>query len=176
MLAVDQSYNASLKSSLNNAKTVVGLEWLYEDVRSNLSKLLVVVLVVSLGLPLVLFFGYRLKLKRKKFQRQMKKDLPLFKTHKDYSTFKKQLGELDALMPSLKKVHNYNARRAPWPIRYTLGQMQKMTSTLVTYNSWLKKRLDVLNEERFKGESNLFKFVSEKELWKDRNQAYQYWM
>jgi hypothetical protein len=54
--------------------------------------------------------------------------------------------------------------------------MQKMTSTLVTYNDWLKSRLNTFNEEQFISKSQVFKLVTEKELWKGRNKAYQYWM
>lgn len=167
------TYN-SFETSLSNAKTVVGLEWLYESVRDNLGKLVFVTLVVLAGLPFVFFFGFWLKMKRKKFQRNMKKDFSLFKNYTDYLEFKDNLNKLDTLMPSLKKVANYNLHKAPWPVKFTLSQMQKMTSTLVTYNTWLKKRLDALNEDKDK--ESVFKLVSEKELWKNRNQAYQYWM
>ena len=169
------TYNP-FETSLSNAKTVVGLEWLYEGVRNHLGKLLVVALVVVVGLPFVFFFGYWLQTKRKKFQRHMRKDFTLFKSHGDYLEFKDYLNKLELLMPSLKKVSNYNLKKAPWPVKYTLSQMQKMTSTLVTYNNWLKTRLNSLNEEQFKSNSTVFKLVSEKELWKNRNKAYQYWM
>jgi len=61
MLAVD-TYNP-FENSLSNAKTVVGLEWLYEGVRNHLGKLFVLVLVVLVGLPFVFFFGYWLQTK-----------------------------------------------------------------------------------------------------------------
>lgn len=170
-----QTYNP-FENSLSNAKTVVGLEWLYESVRNHLGKLFVVLLVVLLGLPFVFFFGYWLQTKRRKFQRHMKKDMPLFKSHNDYLKFKGYLNKLDELMPSLKKVSGYNLKKAPWPVKYTLSQMQKMTSTVITYNSWLKSRLTTLNEDQFTSKSKVFKLVSEKELWNNRNQAYQYWM
>lgn len=169
------TYNP-FETSLNNAKTVVGLEWLYEGVRNHFGKLVVVVLVVLVGLPFVFFFGFWLKMKRKKFQKQMRKDLALFKSHEDYLVFKDYLNKLDVLMPSLKKVSNYNLHKAPWPVKFTLSQMQKMTSTLVTYNSWLKKRLKALNDDNSQNNETVFTLVSEKELWKNRNQVYQYWM
>jgi hypothetical protein len=106
----------------------------------------------------------------------MRKDMPLFKNHTDYLKFKGHLNEIDELMPSLKKVSGYNLKKAPWPVKYTLSQMQKMTSTVITYSSWLKSRLISLNEEQFTSDSKVFKLVSEKELWKNRNQVYQYWM
>lgn len=170
-----QPYN-TFETSLNNAKTVVGLEFLYESVRKNLSKLMVVVLVLLVGLPFVFFFGFWLQTKRKKFQKNMLKDVPSFNTYKDYLELKESLSKLDELMPALKKVNGYNLKKAPTPIRYTLSQMQKMTSTLVTYNDWLKSRLNTFNEEQFSSESQVFKLVSEKELWKGRNKVYQYWM
>ncbi len=170
-----QTYNP-FETSLSNAKTVVGLEWLYESVRTHLGKLFVVLLVVLLGLPFVFFFGYWLQTKRRKFQRHMKKDMSLFKSHNDYVKFKGYLNKLDQLTPSLKKVSGYNLKKAPWPVKYTLSQMQKMTSTVITYNSWLKSRLTTLNEDQFTSNSKVFKLVSEKELWNNRNQAYQYWM
>lgn len=169
------TYNP-FETSLDNAKTVVSLEWLYEGVRNHLGKMVFLTLVVLVGLPFVFFFGFWLKMKRKKFQKHMKKDLTLFKSHKDYLDFKDHLNKLDTLMPSLKKVTNYNLYKAPWPVKFTLSQMQKMTSTLVTYNSWLKKRLNAFNEDNCQSHETVFKLVSEKELWKNRNQVYQYWM
>lgn len=169
------TYNP-FENNLSNAKTVVGLEWLYESVKNHIGKLFVVILLVLVGLPLVFLFGYWLQTKRKKFQRHMRKDMPLFKSHNDYLNFKEYLNRLDELTPSLKKVSGYNLRKAPWPVKYTLSQMQKMTSTVITYNSWLKSRLTSLNEEQFTSDSKVFKLVSEKELWKNRNQVYQYWM
>jgi hypothetical protein len=170
-----KTYN-HFESSLSNAKTVVGLEWIYEGVRNHLGKILASILVLLIGLPFVFFFGFWLQTKRKKFSRHMKKEIPLFKSSDGYLNFKEHLKKLDGLTPSLKKVSEYNLKKAPWPLSYTLGQMQKMASTLVTYNGWLKKRLDPLNEEKFSSNSKVFKFVSEKELWKNRNQAYKYWM
>jgi hypothetical protein len=168
---VAQPYN-TFETCLSNAKTVVGLEWLYEAVRKNLSK----ILVVSLLFPFSFFFGFWLQTKRKKFQKHMRKDVPCFNTYKDYLELKESLSKLDELMPALKKVNSYNLKNAPAPIRYTLSQMQKMTSTLFTYNDWLKSRLNTFNKEQFSSESQVFKLVSEKELWKGRNKVYQYWL
>lgn len=170
-----QPYN-TFETSLDNAKAVVGLELLYESVRKNLSKLMVVLLTLLVGLPFVFFFGFWLQAKRKKFQQHMRKDVPFFNTYKDYLQLKESLSKLDELMPALKKVSSYNLKKAPVPIRFTLSQMQKMTSTLVTYNDWLKSRLNTFNEEQFSSKSQVFKLVTEKELWKGRNKVYQYWM
>lgn len=169
------TYNP-FETSLTNAKTVVGLEWLYESVRKQIGKLLLVVLVVFLALPVVLLFGYWLQRKRKRFQSHMRKDFKDFHRANDYLEYKVYTNKVATLTPSLKKVSGYNLKKAPWPLKYTLSQMQKMTSTLLTYNSWLKSRLNSLNEEQFKSESSVFKFVSEEELWRNRNHAYQYWM
>lgn len=170
-----QPYN-TFETSLDNAKTVVGLEMLYESVRKNLSKLMVVLLMLVVGLPFVFFFGFWLQTKRKKFQKHMRKDVPSFNSYKDYLELKDSLSKLDELMPALKKVNSYNLKKAPVPIRFTLNQMQRMTSTLVTYNDWLKSRLNSFNEEQFRSKSQVFKLVTEKELWKERNKVYQYWM
>jgi hypothetical protein len=137
---------------------------------------MVVALVLLVGLPFVFFFGFWLQTKRKKFQKHMRKDVPTFNTYKGYLELKDSLRRLDELMPALKKVNSYNLKKAPVPIKYTLSQMQKMTSTLVTYNDWLKSRLNTFNEEQFISKSQVFKLVTEKELWKGRNKAYQYWM
>jgi hypothetical protein len=170
-----QPYN-TFENSLNNAKTVVGLELLYESVRKSLSKLMVVTLLTFLGLPFVFFFGFWLQRKRKKFQQHMKKVVPSFNTYKDYLELRESLSKLDELMPTLKKVNTYNLKKAPIHLRYTLSQMQKMTSTVVTYNNWLKSRLKTFNEEQFTSKAQVFKLVTEKELWERRNKVYQYWM
>jgi hypothetical protein len=164
------------ESSLTHAKTVVSLEWLYDAVRKNVSKVFVAFLVVLVGLPIVFLLGFWLKAKRKNLQRHMRSNLPLFKNPDEYLAFRDNLSKLDSLMPSLKKVSNYNAKKAPWPLGFTLRQMQKMTSTLATYNAWLHNRLDLFNEEQLSSTSTLFKLVPESKLWKERNQAYKYWM
>ncbi|MCO5238890.1 MAG: hypothetical protein M9904_02435 [Chitinophagaceae bacterium] len=164
------------EASLSNAKTVVSLGWLYEEVRNHMGKLLVLVLTFFLGLPLVFAFGFWLRLKRRELQKNMRKAPPAFKTHNDYRQFKTHLAKMDSLMPALETVAKYNLKKAPLHLRYTLNQMQKSTSTLVTYHSWLTSRLNLLNNEQFKSESKVFKLVPEKELWEKRNAAYQYWM
>ncbi len=164
------------ETGLANAKTVVGLEWIYEGVKNHFGKLLFFVLVVLIGLPVVFFFGYWLQVKRRKFRRRMKRDLPLLNTLEEYLKLKDYITNLDKLAPSLKKVEQYNKKEAPWPLKYTLSQMQKMSSTLLTYNKWQKSRLNCLNTEQFSGSTNVFTFVSERELWAERNTAYQYWM
>ena len=133
MFAAHQ-YN-TFETSLDNAKTVVGLELLYESVRKSLSKLMVVALVLLVGLPFVFFFGFWLQTKRKKFQKHMRKDVPTFNTYKGYLELKDSLRRLDELMPALKKVNSYNLKKAPVPIKYTLSQMQKMTSTSLRLHS-----------------------------------------
>lgn len=169
------TYNP-FENSVNNAKTVVSLEWLYQEVRTHLSKLIVVTLVIITSLPIVFLFGFWLHMQRKRFQKCMKKEPIFFKSNKDYLEFKVSLEKLDVLMPSLQKVLHYDLNKTPWPMKYTLRQMQKMTSTLVTFNSWLKTRLSPFNETKFKSKSQAFHLISEGELWKNRNPVYQYWM
>lgn len=161
---------------LSNAKTVVGLEWIYEGVKNHFGKLLSLFLVLLIGLPFVFFFGYWLQVKRKRFQRRMKGNTPPLNTFEEYLQLKDYIANLDKLAPSLKKVGQYDRKKSPWPLKYTLGQMQKMTSTLLTYNEWQKSRLNCLNTEQFNGNTNVFTFVSEKDLWAGRNSAYKYWM
>jgi hypothetical protein len=172
---VADTYNPH-EAGLTNAKTVVGLEWLYEGMQKHLGKLLFLIVVVLVALPFVFLLGYWLRTKRRKFQKHMKKELSTFNEHETYLKFKNALVKLDELLPTLKKVSGYNLKKTPIILRYTLSQMQKMTSTLVTYSSWQKSRLRVLNEEQFKSKATVFKFISEKELWESRNQVYKYWM
>ncbi|MFZ4056987.1 MAG: hypothetical protein ACOYKE_02560 [Ferruginibacter sp.] len=174
MFAVE-SYS-TFDSSLSNAKTVVGLEWLYEGVKNHLGKIALLCFVLVVGLPVVFLLGYWLHTKRKQLQREMKKDLPLFKNHVEYLKFKENLSKLDSLLPALKKISAYNLKKAPWPIRYTLSQMQKLASSITTYNKWLKKHLTSYNEDSSTGKSKVFRLVSENELWKERNPVYNYWM
>lgn len=164
------------EASLSSAKTVVSLGWLYEEVRNHLGKLLVLVLAFLLALPLVFLFGFWLRLKRKSLQKSMRSAPPPFKTHNDYQKFKTNLVKLTSLMPALETVSKYNLKKTPLYLKYTLRQMQKTTSTLVTYHSWLTSRFNLLNNEQFKSESKVFKMVPEKEMWEKRNTAYQYWM
>ncbi|WP_407526295.1 hypothetical protein PDL71_05180 [Lacibacter sp. MH-610] len=175
MFAVEP--NSPFESSLTNAKVVVGLNWLYESLRTNLSKIFVFLLVLLIALPLVLFFGFWLQLKRKKFQKLMKKNKPLLlKDNKEYLQYKENSDKLNNLMPSLEKVSTYKLSKVPWPLRYTLRQMQSMTSTLITFQNWLSSRLEPLNESQLQGKSKFFKYVPEEYLWKKRNKAYKYWM
>jgi len=167
---------SSFETSLTNAQAVIGLEWLYSGFRKSLSRLAVVLLLTVLGFPFVLFFGYWLKQKRKAFQKHMRSEFKGFKNHQDYLTYKDSLKRLDELMPGLKKVSDYNLNNAPWPVSFTLRQMQQMSSTLVTYNQWLKLKLSPYNNPQENTKSEVFKLVTESELWKARNHAYNYWM
>jgi hypothetical protein len=166
----------TFESSLSSAKRLAGLELILESFKLKLGKAIASFFLLLLCLPFVFLFGYWLQLKRRKFVQHMKKDVPSFKSASQYKDFKTSLEQLDSLVPSLKKVTNYNLQQIPFLFRYTLGQMKKMSSTLVTYNEWLHARLHSLNEDRFHSDSKVFRLVPEGELWKQRNQAYQYWM
>jgi hypothetical protein len=169
------SYN-TFESGLNNAKMVVGLEWLYESARRNLSKVTVAFLMAILGLPFVLVTGYWLRTKRRKLQRLMRKNTIHLMQHSDYLAVRESLDKLTVLMPTLKKVARYDLKRTPWPMSYTLRQMQGMTTTLITYSEWLMIKINTFNQQQFKTNSQTFKLVSETEMWEGRNQAYRYWM
>jgi hypothetical protein len=174
MLAIN-TYN-SFDNNLTNAKAVVGLELLYESFRKQVGKFFILMVVCLVCLPFLLLFGLWLQTKRKSFQKHMKRDVKSFRNYSEYQEFKEYLSKLDNLMPSLNKVNKYNLKKVPFPFKYTLTQMQKMASTIVTYNDWQKSRLNSLNDEQFKSNgSQVFKHISERELWNNRNQAYQYW-
>lgn len=169
------SYNP-FKNSLDYAKLVVGLELLYQSVKDQIGKFLFLCLVFVFALPMIFLFGFWLKNKRRTFQKHMRKPFPVLNNQSDYLKLKTSLNDLDSLVPSLKKVSNYKLEKTPWAVKFTLRQMQKMTSSIITYSDWQKTRLNNLNEAHFKSDNSVFKFVSEKELWQSRNQVYEYWM
>jgi hypothetical protein len=169
------SYNP-FESSLNNARTLAGVESFYVGLKNQLGKVFLVSIVLLLGLPLVFFFGFWLSRQRRKFLKFMRKDYTEFNSSSGYSNFKKKVEELDKFTPYLKKLTHYNPKRAPLLLRFTISQMQKTSSTLLTFEGWLRSRLDNYNKPIFLSNSNIFRFLSEKELWERRNKVYEYWM
>ncbi len=162
-------------TSLRNARNVLSLEWLYDGLKQFLGTFLLLALVVLLY-PLVLLFGFWLQTKRKKFRKVMRTPFNGFYNSNHYLHLKVSLKQFKQFNPTLKKVAASNLKKTPFLLRYTVGQMQKMSSTLVTYSEWLESHLNCLNTEQFKSESKEFKLLTEKELWRKRNKAYQYWM
>lgn len=138
---------------------------------------LVLLVFFTIGFPFFLFFGYWLKRKRTRLVKTMleSKSVNLNST-KDYVEFKNGLQRFDGYLPILRKAADLNPKKIPRLFRYTPIQLQKLSSTLVTFNTWLHSRLTPMNQPRHSSEATEFKFVSEKELWENRNHAYQYWM
>ena len=159
-------------NSLNYARKVVSWEWEYEALKKSVWKFA----RLLLASPVSLVFGFWLSTKRKAFTKQMRKKHVVVHTSSEYNKLRSHLDEVRALYPFLKKVKKLDLKDLPWAVRYCGFEMQKMTNTLLQYFTWLEKELDCLNTEQFKSQSKTFNFTSEKELWENRNKAYQYWM
>lgn len=165
---------------LRQAKAVAGAEYLYETVRDlfgrQFSKQIRWILLSVVFCTLFLPFGFFFRTMRKKLAKRMKREMPGFKTAEEYAIFKRQLAQMQSFLPDLKRVTNYNLSRAPWPARLVLREMQKISSTLITYTEWYNSRLSKMNTEQFATKNTHFRFTSERELWNNRNPAYEYWM
>ena len=74
----------------------------------------------------------------------------------------------------MNRIDDKDVASAPYLLRYTLRQMKAMATTLDTYHKWLNDSLDKMNKPQ--PDSKVFRMVSEKELWDNRNKAYKYWM
>jgi len=159
-------------NSLNYARKVVSWGWEYEALKKSALKFVRFVV----AFPLSLLFGLWLNQKRKSFMKQMRKNRVVLHNVSDYRKLRTQLDEVRKLYPFLKNVKKLDLKELPWVFRYCGFQVQRMTSTLLQYFTWLEKELDCLNKEQFKSQSKTFKFTSEKELWENRNKAYNYWM
>ena len=158
--------------SLDYAQEVVSLQWRYAALKKSFWKFL----WGGLAVPFSLLLGLWLNNKRKSFVKHMRNNHVTFNTASDYKKVRLHLDKVRLLYPFLKEVKTLDLKDLPWGYRYCGHQILKMTSTLVQYFTWLEKELDCLNQEQFKSHSKTFKFTSEKELWENRNKAYQYWM
>ena len=174
MLTVHAPYSP-FEKGLTSGNALASFEGLYVSFRDATGKVVLLSLVFVFLWPLVLVFGFWLKLQRRFFVRYMKEDVR-FDSPEDYASFKKRYDKLVHLKPSLEKVNSYNTEKAPPVVRYTLRQMQKTCSTLLTFHGWLDSKLEDYNKQQFPSASKQVKFRSESSLWKNRNAAYQYWM
>ncbi len=164
------------ENSISYANTLAGLETFLAGFKRIVGKFLLLFCYYTIFWPFVLTFALWLNLERRSFQKKMKRDFKEFETSNDYLKHKKVLMDLKSLEPRLKRISNYQPHRLPFGVSYTLNNMKKMTSTLLTVISWSESRLSSLNHAKFASANHDVKFVSESELWKNRNSAYQYWM
>lgn len=167
----NNTYDLDL-NSLNNARTVALWQSHYESLKKSVWKFVAVVLAV----PLFFFLALWVRSKRKSFTKHMRLNRLSLNKAEEYQKVRTHLDEVRFLYPVLKKAKDLNVKKMPWSFRFCAVQMKKMSSTLLQYFKWLEKELHSLNTEQFKSPSKTFKFTSEKELWQNRNKAYQYWM
>lgn len=175
MLALQRPYSA-FENGLHSGNALAGFEGLYVAFRVAFGKVFLLSMVFVFFWPLVLLFGFWLKLQRRYFLKYMKKEDVNFRDVEDYLSFKKRLEKLDQLKPNLDKVNSYQLDKAPPVVKFTLKQMQKTCSTLLTFRGWSQAKLVNFNKANYSPSTNVVKFKSESELWKSRNSAYRYWM
>lgn len=175
MLAFRQN-RTSFDISISSAQIVVRIDRVYIFLKNLVGKVIFEFLAIFICLPLVYIFAVLLRAKRKRLQKSMRESFNDFRDYEHYLKFKNSVHDLSVFLPKLKAIGGYNIKNAPLPIRFPLNQIKKMTSTLVTYNEWLDSRLTPLNEDNVDNECSDFKLITEKELWDNRNHAYQYWM
>jgi len=174
MLASYYEYGP-FERGLNNARILAGVDTFYVGLRNLLGKVILLTLVALLALPLVYAVGIYCYVQRKKMRKHMKDSFCQFSGPSDYGDFKRKVNELSKLKPALVNVTNYDPKKV-FVLRFTLTQMQKTSSTLITYEGWLESKLSEYNISRFSNSNKALNFVPEKKLWKKRNKAYVYWM
>lgn len=162
-------------NSIDNSKTVDFWAWKYEAFRKRMNNAASYAMEYTVLVPLFFFLALLVKRKRKKFTTHMKTSTKL-NSVKDYKRLRNNLDNARFFYPVLNKVKKLEPKELPWSFRYFGVQMKKMSSTLLQYFAWLEKEIEPLNTEQFKSQSKTFKFTSEKELWENRNKAYDYWM
>jgi len=140
------------------------------------SLIFVVFVLFFVVLPLGYLFGFWLARKRNSLLRLMKNTHVEFETPQQYVLHKNNLDKLARLSPSLKLVSLYDVRRVPLIVRFPARKMKNISSSILTFEGWLKGRLDKYNEDQFKSEQKIFTLKSESELWRNRTKVYQYWM
>jgi len=174
MLTLDSSYN-SFDASLTSGNLLTSLEGLYTSLRKIMGRALLLVLATLFLLPFAFALGLWFKKQRSFFLKTMRNDNQKLNTVEDYVSFRENLDQLGELKSKLSKLKTYNLKNAPWGVSFLLNQMQKTSSTLLQYYSWNEEKLADFNKPRVKSSSH-FVFVSENELWENRNPAYSYWM
>ena len=93
-----------------------------------------------------------------------------------YLLYKKHIERLSKRTTVLTAVSSIDLKNVPLVVKYPVRKMKHISSTLLTYNGWLKSRLSTYNQEQFCSEQKIFSFKSESDLWNSRNKAYAYWM
>jgi len=175
------SYNPNQQEyTLTNAKALVSVKAVIDVVRHYMDNTFILIKFFTLltlaltGLPLFYGFGFWLLYHRKRFSKVMKSTAEI-EDLDDYLFLKNGLNKMEEMLPKLKNLGNIDLKRVPWLLRFTFTQMKKFSSSLVTYQGWLKSRLNNYNTPQFKSSSKI-SFLSESELWENRNHAYSYWM
>ena len=176
MLTLHHNTFDTYKESSTSAMLLTSVEGMYTSLREYLGKVKLLVLVYTLLWPFVLVVTLVLKNQRRKMLVHMKNRHPKLTTVQDYVKFRKNLDSSDEFNKRLQKVGTYNLESTHFVVRFALTQMQKVADTLLSFNCWMHSRLDeAMNKSKFNAPKN-FVLKTEKELWNERNKAYDYWM
>ena len=177
MLTTQMPYRHPLDVGVYSGKAVVYFENSYVFLRSLFGKVFLRVVTFFLLWPFVLFFALWLKHKRKQLLIAIRDADEVTMTPEKYSDFREQFQKFDKLTPVLQKFNGYQPYKAKLVLRYSLTQMQKTCSTMLSFHALMKdKYVNEFNFSQFQNEATTFSFRSATELLNNRNKAYDYWM
>lgn len=173
MLSLQHTYNntwvvdatARVLGSLSNLQ-----KRRYRSLSGYAFLVLLVVALYGLSLPLFLL--------RKPFAKRFSKLDPnrVFNNPDVYVKYKKRLAQMHRYSPSMEDIAAITAKHRVWYLAFPLKEFQFASKLMLAYRDGMQAMLDKYNSRQFQSESTEFSFVTEKELWENRNHAYDYWM
>lgn len=168
MLSLDT--NSLFDESLNHARRVSGMQNAYVGLRNSAGKHFALGIASLVSIPV----GFWLMKQTKTFVKIAKKSDVEFEGTDEYVKCKTLISELDKFVPILQSVSQYKLKKVPLLVRFCLNQMQKTSKAILQLHTCLLQKVDRYNKPVFS--SKRFSFVSENELWSNRNNAYKYWL
>lgn len=170
------AFDGVLKGS-NAANKVVEIYFSIIKIIRSVALLMLLWIVFGLILlPVMYLFAFWLYRKRVILVKLMNERKDDFNNVEQYKNSKEKLEKLSKYTSKVNMLAEFDLKKCNLFIRYPISQIKSLSSTILTYEGWLKSNLIKYNKEQFHSEKDIFLFKPEDELWENRNKAYNYWM
>lgn len=161
---------AELELGVNMSESLIVIRERYLAVRKRMGQKM----LKALFLPFGVYYGLKFRKNRKAFQRRIDKHFTDFESPKEYVHFIGLIEKMDEILHPITEIIKNHPKKKVWPYMFSLNELDKMISTLNTYNGWLKKELNVYNKKVNIQEYSGFEFISGDKLWEKRVKVYEY--
>jgi hypothetical protein len=154
-------------------QVILGAQAVYTGMKRSAGEVWDKILFVLIGLPAIGVFWLFLRWMRHKIAKSFQQEAEL--TSDNYTSLRKEFDSLDSVREKLEKLQNLDNKRLPWYLRGVIGQVKAIGTLIIQRSQKIAATLQSLDPVPTPADGTL-RPLKEDELWKQRNQAYDYLM